>query len=311
MASKVVDAFKIKPFDLEPTFSSWKDAPRFLGKPKKDPPVEEWLKAIKAGCKERNIPKEYWHKVAQHYMGDHALARLNELKLVMAKVHGGKYRWNWHKFEIAMKNMGWTIDVKKTETVKVETKRSGFWWTGNKNETVEPVPEPKPLKRSQTMQLGTLTRKFTIGKEKELPPPPPPPAPSLFFWNNRAGSVDDTKRPAVHQKAASDSHTQVVNRNRDDNSGVITAQAPVWLVNACTALDFLQTEHPKVMSTLAAILITVGSIPSIPAVAAGAGGAVLASSAAHAVGAIAVGFGTLIKTHQEAVAASGSGSNSR
>lgn len=42
---------------------------------------------------------------------------------------------------------------------------------------------------------------------------------------------------------------------------------------------------------LSAILITVGSIPAIPAISAGAGGAVLASGAAHAVGAIAVGLG--------------------
>lgn len=45
------------------------------------------------------------------------------------------------------------------------------------------------------------------------------------------------------------------------------------------------------MSVLSAILITVGSIPAIPAISAGAGGAVLASGAAHAVGAIAVGLG--------------------
>lgn len=70
-----------------------------------------------------------------------------------------------------------------------------------------------------------------------------------------------------------------------------TTQAPVWLLNACNALDFITNEHPKTMSVLSAILITVGSIPAIPAVAAGAGGAVLASGAAHAIGAIAVGVG--------------------
>ena len=53
------------------------------------------------------------------------------------------------------------------------------------------------------------------------------------------------------------------------------------------------------MSSLAAILITVGTLPTIPALAAGAGGAVLASGAVQAVGAIAVGLGTLLKTHQE------------
>ena len=53
------------------------------------------------------------------------------------------------------------------------------------------------------------------------------------------------------------------------------------------------------MSTISAILITAGSIPAIPAVAAGAGGAILASGAAHAVGAIAVGIGSWLKAQQE------------
>ena len=54
------------------------------------------------------------------------------------------------------------------------------------------------------------------------------------------------------------------------------------------------------MSTLSAILITVGSIPAIPAIAGGAGGAILASGAAHAAGAVAVGVGTWIKQQQNA-----------
>lgn len=53
------------------------------------------------------------------------------------------------------------------------------------------------------------------------------------------------------------------------------------------------------MTTLSAILIVAGTIPSLPMVAAGAGGAILASSTAHAVGAIAVGLGSWIKTQQE------------
>ena len=53
------------------------------------------------------------------------------------------------------------------------------------------------------------------------------------------------------------------------------------------------------MTTLSAILITVGSIPAIPAIASGAGGAILASGAAHAVGAVAVGVGSWIKLQQE------------
>lgn len=55
----------------------------------------------------------------------------------------------------------------------------------------------------------------------------------------------------------------------------------------------------SVMSTLSAILITAGTLPAIPAISAGAGGAVLASGAAHAVGAIAVGVGSWLKAQQE------------
>ena len=73
------------------------------------------------------------------------------------------------------------------------------------------------------------------------------------------------------------------------------AQAPTWLLNACQALDFLTGEHPKVMTALSAVLITVGSIPAIPAISAGAGGAFLASGTAHAIGSIAVGVGSLLK----------------
>lgn len=72
-------------------------------------------------------------------------------------------------------------------------------------------------------------------------------------------------------------------------------KAPAWLVNAASALDFLTVEHPKVMSTMSAILITVGTIPAIPAISAGAGGVLLASGAAQAVGAAAVGLGQCLK----------------
>ena len=85
------------------------------------------------------------------------------------------------------------------------------------------------------------------------------------------------------------------------NPGTLTtvSSAPAWMVNACTALDFLTQEHPRVMSAMSAILITIGAIPAIPAIGAGAGGAVLASGAAQAAGAIAVGVGHWLKAQQE------------
>jgi hypothetical protein len=71
----MLDAFKIKQYDLEPVFATWTDAPIFKGNHKKDLPVDEWLDQIKAGCEERDVPEEYWYKVAQHFMGKKAKAR--------------------------------------------------------------------------------------------------------------------------------------------------------------------------------------------------------------------------------------------
>ncbi len=99
----ILGSFKLKPYDLGPLFAIWiPPPPTFTGAQ----PVDEWLAQIRTGCTERKVPREYWHKVAQHYMSPKAKARLDELKLVMTKVHGGKYRWNWEKYKIAMRNMG-------------------------------------------------------------------------------------------------------------------------------------------------------------------------------------------------------------
>jgi len=105
----MLEAFKIKEFDLGPIYETWENPPIFHGESKKDMPVEDFLQRIKVGCIDRKVPEEYWHKVAQHYMGPKAKARLQELKSVMAKVNGGKYRWSWKKFHIAMRNMGCTL----------------------------------------------------------------------------------------------------------------------------------------------------------------------------------------------------------
>lgn len=71
----VLNAFKLKPYDLEPVFATWKNGPIFEGNPKKDMPVCDWLDKIQEGCEERKIPEEYWYKVAQHFMGYKAKAR--------------------------------------------------------------------------------------------------------------------------------------------------------------------------------------------------------------------------------------------
>ncbi|KAF9074446.1 hypothetical protein BDP27DRAFT_1214494 [Rhodocollybia butyracea] len=374
----MLEAFKLKPFDLEPVYASWPDAPVFYGNlPNdtgknsknavkiKDIPVDEWLQKMKDGCTERNVPKEYWHKVAQHYMGEKAKARLDELKVVMTKVHGGNYRWNWEKFKIAMRNMGCkALDANETEPIKVQTRSSGLSWIirHKKTDSSEPqcesptedIPthfppsstEPAAGKGGGPFRMPTLDilDKFksdtSSDKSTEASSVPtrnvPQRSASSFSlqWPIRRASKDDltvsttskqestplvAPRPSP-QKSISDSAVTtsqpsslmvvpgqgaVADNGESELTITTITHAPVWLLNACNALDFLTTEHPKVMSTLSAILITAGAIPSIPAISAGAGGALLASGAVQAVGAIAVGVGTWLKSAQQEVQKNG------
>ncbi|KAK0213330.1 hypothetical protein DFS33DRAFT_1394665 [Desarmillaria ectypa] len=293
----VLDAFKLRSYDLEPVYAAWENPPMFYGDGRNES-VDDWLKKVKDGCQERNVPKEYWHKVAQKYMGEKAKARLDELKVVMHKVHGGNYRWNWQKFKIAMRNLEWHIDATAMTTVKVHTKSSGRWWTTRKKDEPESPITEEPVNDLQ------MSKKEKEG-EKERPPllTGAKSASGNFFKPLRRASTTDTTRPQV-QKNKSDASVTVTRplptrSSTTDHTVTTVANAPVWLINACNALDFLTSEHPKVMTTISAILITAGSLPAIPAVAAGAGGAVLASGAAQAVGAIAVGLGSWLRAQQD------------
>ncbi|KAI5825388.1 hypothetical protein K523DRAFT_251219 [Schizophyllum commune Tattone D] len=340
----MLDAFKLKGFDLEPVYAEWKDGPKFTGDPKRDKPVDEWLEEIKAGCKARGVPKECWHKVGQHFMGDKARARLDELKAVMAKVNGGSYRWTWEKFKIAMRNMGWNIDASETETIKVEAKSSGQWWFSRKNgqreemdakppSTAERKPRrrhtemPPPsafsdkksrrstsqsrsrdgsqcehcsncgsqsgskLKRSSSSSTHTERSSKDDGHRKSKSSRESRPAPS----HSKSEMIPTRKERPKPNKVNSDTVVAApATAAPSDETAVASGTAPTWLINACQALEFLQEEHPKAMSTLGAILITVGTIPAIPALHIGAGGAFLASGAVQAAGAIAVGVGKLL-----------------
>ncbi|KAI0270697.1 hypothetical protein BC834DRAFT_922568 [Gloeopeniophorella convolvens] len=334
----MLDAFKLKEFDLEPVLSSWKNPPRFLGNPKKDPPVDTWLDQVKEGCLERKVPKEYWYKVAQHFLGDKARKRLDELKEVLRHLHGGSYRWDWKRFKTAMRNMGWDIDDKKTQSVKVESKPSGFWSIVGRDKSEEPeVIEEKPIEKKKPFAIrrATVSESPTSEKPPQKPESEKPAPKRRTTWLTRSPSMSadapaETSKEIVKADAASSSSTSsfwklhhssasstpaattastptssLVPTPAQTPGEVITteAHAPLWLLNACGALDFLTTEHPKVMTTLSAVLITVGSLPALPALSAGAGGTILASHAVQAAGAIAVGVGNWLKAAQDSAAA--------
>ncbi|KAH8986595.1 hypothetical protein EDB92DRAFT_1936180 [Lactarius akahatsu] len=337
----MLDAFKLKEFDLEPVLSSWKNPPRFLGNPKKDPPVDTWLEQVKQGCQERKIPKEYWYKVGQRFLGDKARKRLDELKEVLRNLHGGNYKWDWKRFKIAMKNMGWDIDDKKTESIKVERKSTGLWWiagrdkqevseepaeikssdkkkpavarraTVSESPTIEhksfPVPEKaetdKPLAKRRATWLHRDPSTASTESAWEVVKPEPTTSTSSSFWKlHLASSSTNTPAPAASSVPTS---STVVSTTAAPSGEVTTteAQAPLWLLNATNALEFLTSEHPKVMTTLSAVLITVGSLPALPGLSTAAGGTLLASHAVQAAGAIAVGVGNWLKAAQDSAAA--------
>ncbi|CAL1697776.1 unnamed protein product [Somion occarium] len=82
------------------------------------------------------------------------------------------------------------------------------------------------------------------------------------------------------------------------------SQVPIWLLEACNYLDTMTSEHKGTMSIIAAVLITVGSVPALPAVQAGAAGALLASSTAQVIGSTLAGVGAWLGMQAEAREAS-------
>ncbi|KAI0669038.1 hypothetical protein C8Q78DRAFT_978744 [Trametes maxima] len=302
----MLSAFKLKPYDLEPVLTEWTNPPRFVGNTKKDPPVDEWLKQVKEGCIERKVPREYRHKVAQRFLSGKAKERFDDLKSVMKNMHGGKYRWTWKSFKIAMRNMGWDVDAQKTETIEVESRPSGFWriiGRGRDNESKEVVPiqavPPRPPPKSRaTFDFGSTM--------KNLPAIPTPRRSNTVDSIETVSSVSSSGSSAfgsffssAKTTPASTPPTVATPAGTPGGSVTTVTQVPAWLVNACQSLEFLTNEHPKVMTALSAVLITVGSLPALPAVSAGAGGAFLASSTAHALGSLAVGLGTLLQAQAD------------
>ncbi|KIP06761.1 hypothetical protein PHLGIDRAFT_42695, partial [Phlebiopsis gigantea 11061_1 CR5-6] len=306
----IVDVFKIKPFALEPIYDSWPSAPIFQGNPSRDQPVDDWLAQIKEGCLARRVPKEYWHKVAQHYLGPHARARFDELKAVMRTLHGGRYMWNWKRFKCAMRNMGWEIDVHKTEEIKVQRKPSGVWWiVGGRRERAEPdsdavsvsstsssVDKDLPAVPSDASTTRPVPKKAMTWDFASFKGFPTPKRSNTTATVVTMSSISTTPPPPYtppSEKASAQSMLlNAAGKPADPPTATEVAHAPTWLLNASQALGFLATEHPKAMTAISAVLITIGSIPALPAIATGAGGAFLASGTAQAIGSIAVGVGS-------------------
>ncbi|KAF7795736.1 hypothetical protein EIP86_006903 [Pleurotus ostreatoroseus] len=106
-----------KPYDLEALYEAWKDAPVFDGKSPKPEKgrfdINTWLDKIEEGCSSRKVPKDSWHKVAQHYLGKNACSRFLEVEKVLTNLHGGRFTWTWKTFRKTLASIRWDIDTFK------------------------------------------------------------------------------------------------------------------------------------------------------------------------------------------------------
>ncbi|KAJ3486058.1 hypothetical protein NLI96_g4513 [Meripilus lineatus] len=275
------EVFSPKPYDFTTLFTSWPDAPIFTGHLKKDGPVSDWLQKIKTGCKLRKVPKVIRHDVAEHYLNGKAKKRFESLKVVMRNLHGGKYKWDWKKFEIAMVHMCWEMACKETQGFKIAGLANGLWWILGKASQTETTEEKPKLPESPSRKANVLTtpvRKIV----------------SHFEKGSSRGEGPSTSPTSQVVKPGDQKKTLTSWWPRNDQPNTAIQHAPVWLLNVTHTLDaltHLRTTYPKTMTVVSAVLVTVGSIPHLSAVSAGAAGAVLASDAAKFVGSLAIDLG--------------------
>ncbi|KAI0338602.1 hypothetical protein BDW22DRAFT_1409467 [Trametopsis cervina] len=282
----MLSVLKPKAFDLDVLCSAWPDAPRFEGNSKKDMKVDLWLESIKQGCMRLKVSKKYWHAVAERYMGEHACHRLSEVKKVMVNLSKGSFTWNWRKFVVAMKNMNWHIDTKRSLSFRVST-IPGLWWIapGDTVKQAETVPNSVPskpfLKRTLRSKSDAKATTESAGTTKATP-------------KALTKSKKDISTKAFPDPAPKQAPWTLFPTRKPEEPEVRVANAPEWLLAACQSLDAISNEYPNTMSVIAAVLITVGSVPSLPV----AAGTALASGTAHALGSLAVGVGSWMRAQQ-------------
>ncbi|KAI0705971.1 hypothetical protein C8T65DRAFT_809545 [Cerioporus squamosus] len=303
-----------RPFDLAATIEAWATSSpnhpvsEFKGKPKRkdDPPAEVWLTSVENGCNARRIPKTHWPDVAKHFMVKKARGRVTEVEKVMRALHGDQWVWTWKNFRVAVLNMGWNIDEKKTREVNIESKGSGLWKivTGQKDtSTSSPTPASTTAPKNGNGSKLVAQPKKALSDAK--PNKPPPSKPSKLSGTAPKPAVLPKEKEKSTEKAKEEKEKKDA-RPTSARSGSlfslpalpflrptpqpeqsmlnrISAQVPLWLLAATEALATLANENPDVLTAIATGLVAVGTMS--------AGG----SAAIAAVGEAAVVVGRALK----------------
>lgn len=266
-------------------------------------------------------------------MGRRPRERLDQLGTVMQQMTNQKNVWNWKKFKIAVQNLGCMSHLFISSLFLPHQKRYFLLFspvhvascvrhtrfrcpnlhcsvhlvaapTANpKAKTANPPITERPMPKKQGSWWVIAKADSSCEHEKEKAGSSASSVTEVIVGKTKTSSPPLT--PAVTPvdagmcPATLHDHFQFSSPSLFLGSLTTVSKAPAWMVNACQALDFLTSEHPKAMSAMSAILLTIGAIPSIPAISAGAGGAFLASSAVQAAGAVAMGVGQALKAMQD------------
>jgi len=142
---------------------------------------------------------------------------------------------------------------------------------------------------------------------KMHPIPSPVHVPAAPSTPNADATSTPTPSPNTRPKAATPTSNEGAPRpchsisvtsltSNDVHPAATAADAPFWQVNMHNVLNYFITKHPKVVSAISTVLITVGSIALHPGVAACVGGPTFTQHAVQAVGAVAVAVGKWLRT---------------
>lgn len=193
----------------------------------------------------------------------------------------------------------------------------GLWWVvpaENAKEAEAALPSDlnqpflkRTLKRKVDLQLPAGSTAQPLPKASTPKAPANSKAPrSAKSKATATASTGTAHKPEskpwtlLHMRKPEDPGTHLILESANNHlltrvtAQVRVANAPEWLLTACQSLDAISNEYPKTITVLAAVLITVGSVPSLPV----AAGTALASGTAHAIGGVAVGLGSWINAQQ-------------
>ncbi|EKM52748.1 uncharacterized protein PHACADRAFT_149640, partial [Phanerochaete carnosa HHB-10118-sp] len=236
-----------QPYNFDALYASWTDAPKWHGIPDRDGPVTNWIAKMEVELKARKVPKEHWHDVARHYMGDRATKAWLFVGAATTNMFGAKFKWDWKRYKKVMLLVPWETLINDPWYKRVT------WQIKQQLQAIAPAPAPPPSPplTKQSLLKRSLTARDAQKKNSERPDPRR--SASLFTFGSgssvgtpKAATVKNMELPKETAKP-----TFVMMASKDDCEGLHVP--PEWLVILLETLKVLSAEYPVLMSAGSAI----------------------------------------------------------